>query len=204
MSRDISHDLCFLSRSSSVQSCFAFAGGQGASAKSKDPRPFPPPAEPAAHITVLWTALQLVPSPEAVIWDGKVRFGARWQVTPLLYSFGGNRRLSRWRSFVVEPIVRHAGSIEAYRSPEVLTGAVESASSRWILRGGLRSYFPLLQRGDYLSASTGGSLFTVGGKTGVGFDAGLHTFGGMLGVRAGYSPTTGLRMTTLAFELRVF
>ena len=166
--------------------------------------PLPAPAERAGHITLPWAALQLVPSPEAVIWNGKVRSGAGWQLTPLLYSFGSNRRLSRWRSFVVEPIARHAGSIEAYVSPEVLGGAVASASDRWIVRGGLRSYLPLLQRGDYLSASVGGSVFTVGGKTGVGFDAGLHTFGGLLGVRAGYSPTPGLRMTTLAFELRVF
>jgi hypothetical protein len=166
--------------------------------------PVPTPAEPAAHISVAWAALQLVPSPEAVIWDGRVRFGARWQVTPLLYSFGGNRRLSRWRSFVVEPIVRQAGAIEAYVAPEVLSGTAASAADRWILRFGMRSYVPLLQRGEYLSASAGGSVFTVGGQTGVGFDAGLHTFGGILGVRAGYSPTPGLRMTTLAFELRVF
>ena len=166
--------------------------------------PVPEPAEPAAQVTLLWTALQLIPSPEAVIWDGRARFGARWQLTPLLYSFGGNRKLSRWHAFVVEPIARHAGAIEAYLSPEVLSGTSADASQRWIVRGGLRSYVPLLQRGEYLSASAGGSVFTVGGKAGVGFDAGLHTFGGILGVRAGYSPTKGLRMTTLAFELRVF
>ena len=72
------------------------------------------------------------------------------------------------------------------------------------MRGGLRSYVPLLHRGEYLSASAGGSVFTLGGKAGVGFDAGLHTFGGIFGLRVGYSPTPGLRMTTLALELRVF
>jgi hypothetical protein len=166
--------------------------------------PVPAPAEPAAHVSLLWTALQLVPSPEAVFWEGRVRFGARWQITPLLYSFGGNRRLSRWRSFVVEPIVRHSGAIEVYLSPEVLGGTVSRPTDRLILRGGLRSYVPLLHRGEYLSASAGGSVFTVAGKTGVGFDGGLHTLGGIFGVRVGYSPTPGLRMTTLAVEIRVF
>ncbi|MFT3771015.1 MAG: hypothetical protein QM820_36840 [Minicystis sp.] len=168
-------------------------------------QPAPPPAEPASsQATWIWALLQLIPSSEVVIWDGTVRYGARWQVTPLLYSFGGNRKLSRWRSFVVEPVVRHAGSIEFYVAPEVLTGSFADNADRWIFRGGLRSYVPLLHRGEYLSASFGGSVLTAAGKAGVGVDAGLHTFGGMFGVRAGYSPTPGLRMTTLALELRIF
>ncbi|APR86530.1 Hypothetical protein A7982_11879 [Minicystis rosea] len=175
-----------------------------ASASAADLPP-PPPAEPASsQSNLLWAAFQLIPSSEVVIWNGKVRYGARWQVTPLLYSFGGNRKLSRVRSFMVEPIVRHAGSIELYFAPEVLTGSFADNADRWILRGGLRSYFPLLHRGEYLSASVGGSVFSALGKAGAGFDAGLHTYGGIIGVRVGYSPTPGLRMTTLAAELRIF
>ncbi len=164
----------------------------------------PPPAEPAARITLLWTALQLVPSPELVLDQGKARFGASWQVTPLLYSFGINRKLSPWRSLVIEPIVRHAGSIELYVAPEVLGGYFADSADRWIGRFGLRSYVPLLSRGESLSLSVGGSLLRSRGTTGVGFDAGLHTFGGFFGLRVGYSPTPGLRMTTVAFEIRVF
>lgn len=175
-----------------------------ASAQAADP-PAPPPAEPASsQANWFWALLQLIPSSEVVIWDGTVRYGARWQVTPLLYSFGGNRKLSRWRSFVVEPIVRHAGSIELYVAPEVLSGSFADSADRWIFRGGLRSYVPLLHRGEYLSASFGGSVFSAVGKAGVGADAGLHTFGGMFGLRVGYSPTPGLRMTTLALEVRIF
>ena len=94
--------------------------------------PDPPPAEPHGSADLLWAALQLVPSPETVIWNNQVRFGARWQVTPLLYSFGRSRRVSPWRSFLVEPIARHSGSIEAYFSPEILAGSIPEAIDRWI------------------------------------------------------------------------
>jgi len=164
----------------------------------------PPPTEPGAYATPLWALLQLVPSSEVVVWDGRARYGARWQVTPLLYSFGINRKLSPWRTFVVEPIVRHSGSIEAYLSPEVLGGAFPGPGDRWIVRGGLRAYFPLLYRGDYLSGSVGGSVFRAKDRAGVGFDGALHTLGGFFGLRVGYSPTPGLRMTTVSLEVRIF
>lgn len=164
----------------------------------------PPPTEPGAHPTLLWAALQLVPSSEIVVWEGRARYGARWQITPLLYSFGINRKLSPWRSLVVEPVVRHAGSLELYVSPEVLTGAFPAPGDRWILRGGLRAYFPLLYRGDYLSGSAGSSVFRARDRAGAGFDAGLHTLGGFFGLRVGYSPTPGLRMTTVSLEVRIF
>lgn len=163
-----------------------------------------PPPEPAARINLVWAVLQLVPSPEIVIDGGTVRGGASWQFTPLLYSFGGNRKLSPWRSFAVEPIVRHAGSIELYVAPEVLGGWFAAYADRWIGRVGVRSYFPLITRGETLSLSVGGSLLRTRGITGMGVDAGLHTFGGLFGLRVGYSPTPGVRMTTVAFEIRVF
>jgi len=166
--------------------------------------PAPPPTEPGANATALWAALQLIPSPEVVVWNGAARFGARWQVTPLLYSFGINRKLSRWRGFVVEPIVRHSGSSELHLSPEILAGTLAAGTERWILRSGLRSYFPLLYRGDYLSGSAGGSLVHAGDRNGVAFDGGLHTLGGFFGLRASYCPTPGLRITTVALEIRIF
>ena len=164
----------------------------------------PPPAEPASRPSLFWAALQLVPSPEVVVGSGKVRFGASWQVTPLLYSFGINRKLSPWRSLMVEPIVRHAGSIELYVAPEVLGGYFSDYADRWVGRVGLRSYVPLLSRGESLSFSVGGSLLRTRGITGAGLDVGLHTFGGLFGLRVGYAPTPGLRMTTVALEIRVF
>lgn len=166
--------------------------------------PAPPPTEPGANATLLWAVLQLVPSPEVLEWNGAARFAARWQLTPILYSFGINRKLSPWRSFVVEPMVRHSGSIELHLSPEIVAGPLAAGTDRWVLRGGLRSYFPLLARGDYLSGSAGGSVVHAGDRNGVAFDAGLHTFGGAFGVRASYCPTPGLRITTVALESRIF
>jgi hypothetical protein len=166
--------------------------------------PAPPPTEPGANATALWAALQLIPSPEVVRWDGATRFGARWQLTPLLYSFGINRKLSPWRSFVVEPTVRNSGSIELHLSPEILAGTMVPGMERWLVRGGLRSYFPLLYRGDYLSGSAGGSLVHAGDRNGVAFDGGLHTVGGFFGLTASYCPTPGLRITTVALEIRIF
>jgi hypothetical protein len=164
----------------------------------------PLPPEPAAKLTLAWVAIQLVPSPEIVVDAGKIRFGASWQLTPLLYSFGANRKLSPWRSFAVEPIARLSGSIELYVAPEVLGGAFADGADRWMGRVGLRSYVPLLSRGESLSLSLGGSLLRARDRMGTAFDVGLHTLGGFLGARVGYSPTPGLRMTTIAFEIRVF
>lgn len=193
-----------MSRLSRVRLAAAVAVLCAAPSSAGADTPPPAPAEPAAKANLLWLGLQAIPSSEVVIWDGKVRYGARWQITPLLYSFGVNRKLSPWRGFVVEPIVRQSGSMELYFAPEVLTGGFANEADRWILRFGLRSYVPLLHRGEYLSASFGASVFSAKSQAGVGGDVGLHTFGGLFGLRLGHSPTPGLRMTTITFELRVF
>jgi hypothetical protein len=153
---------------------------------------------------LIWVLFQLVPSSDVVVWNGAVRYGARWQVTPLLYSFGGNRKLSPWRSFLIEPTMRESGSIGLVLSPELLAGPLPAASSRVILRVGLEGHVPLITRGEVLSASIGASLVHAGDRNGAGFSVGLHTQGGILGVRATYCPTPGLRIATLGAELRVF
>lgn len=73
-----------------------------------------------------WAITQLVPSPEIAV-GGEERgaqVGLRWQVTPVLYSFGVNRRKSPWRAFIAEPMVRQGGSVEAYVSPDAGGGLV--------------------------------------------------------------------------------
>lgn len=164
--------------------------------------PAPPPTEVNAVATPLWAVLQLIPSPEMVIWKDELRFGARWQVTPLLYSFGRSRRLSPWRSFLVEPVFRHSGSLEVYFSPAYVSGA--RLRDNWVLRAGLRGYFPLLHKGDYLSGSFGSALIISDGKVGTGLDAGLHTLGGFFGLRVGHGISPGLRITNIAMEIRIF
>src|ERR1041384_3008864 len=38
----------------------------------------------------VWTFMQFVPSPLLVVGTGNVSGGVRWQVTPIVYSFGGD------------------------------------------------------------------------------------------------------------------
>lgn len=176
------------------------AASPGEARPTLDPRAA---TEPAIHVTLPWAATQLLPSPEWYLEPDRVSFGIRWQVTPLLYSFGVNRKLSPWRSFIVEPLVRHAGSIELFGSPEYLT-VTPSFRDNWLLRGGLRAYFPLAQRGDYLSCSLGGSVLYFRGHPAMSYEAGLYTFYGILGVQVTYTPTPALRSTALTLSIRYF
>lgn len=165
--------------------------------------PAPPPVE-SEPANLVWALFQLIPGSDVVVWNGAVRYGARWQVTPLLYSFGRNRKLSPWRSLLIEPTMRESGSIGLVFSPEVLAGPLPAASSRWILRTSLEGHVPLVTRGETLSASVGASWVHAGDRNGAGFEVGLHAMGGMLGVRATYCPTPGLRIFTVGAELRIF
>src|SRR5438552_12189920 len=116
--------------------------------------------DPSIAPALVWLATQLVPSPQigfsAPPHEGAV-FGLEWQLTPVLYSFGAHRGASRWRAFLAEPRVRHAGSVELFASPEYLAlrDVPDRAKDRWFVRPGGRAYFPLARDGEYLSASLG-------------------------------------------------
>ncbi len=134
-----------------------------------------------------WALWQLVPSPELGFGDGRARFGLRWQVTPLLYSFALDARLDRWRWLVAEPIVRHSGSVELFASPEYL--ALDGGlGDRFGLRAGVRAYFGLLGRGDNLSASIGSAYYRFPDHAGISFEAGAYVLFGALGLVLTHSP----------------
>jgi len=165
------------------------------------------PAEPEPRPTLVWILTQLVPSPEvaagkdsAAAASESVRFGLRWQVTPILYSFGINPRLSPWRALVVEPIVRQSGSIELYFSPELFVGSLDNP----LLRGGVRSYFPLVGKGDDLSVSLGTSYTYMNGQSGVGYELGAYVLYGTLGIQLTYSPTLSPAQWITTFRFRYF
>lgn len=158
---------------------------------------------PDVHPTLVWTVLQLVPSPEWVSGGAHGYYGMRWQVTPILYSFGINHKLSPWRSLVAEPTVRHSGSMELFVAPEYITKSGTFAE-HWLFRGGLRSYFPLLAKGEYLSTSIAASLLHFDHRIGTAWSAGLYTLFGFVGAEVTYCPTPGLRSTTLTLSLRMF
>ncbi|KYF58916.1 hypothetical protein BE08_18010, partial [Sorangium cellulosum] len=163
--------------------------------------------EPDIRLTLPWLLVQLVPSPELWIGSGGTRFGVRWQVTPVLYSFGINRKLSPWRTFIVEPLTRHAGSIELFGSPGYVAGS-GAAPGGWMLRGGARAYLPLLDRGETLSCSLGGSAVharvNARDHVAASYEAGLYTLFGGLGVQVTVTPTAALRSATITLSIRYF
>lgn len=140
--------------------------------------------DPSPRLTLEWIVWQLVPSPELVIGEGGARFGLQWQLTPLAYSFGIDRRLSAWRAFIVEPIVRHSGSVELFFAPEYLA----RPGDRFGFRAGIRTYFGLLHRGDYLSVSLASAYLRFGDSEAVAYEGGVYVLFGMLGVQTSYAP----------------
>ena len=161
------------------------------------------PDRPFPHPTLPWMAAQLLPSPELAAGDG-ARFGLGWQLTPLLFSWGLNRRLSPWRSFVVEPLTRQSGSIELFLSPEYLT-AHGSADQRWFGHFGVRAYFPLVQRGENLSVSIGSSYFrNLHGDQAVAYEVGSYVLYGVVGLRFAYAPGFAPERFVTSLVLRVF
>lgn len=149
---------------------------------------------------LLWGAAQLIPSPLLVGGDGVVQGGLRWQLTPLLYSFGVAAR--PWRTFVVSPIARLSGSVEVYVSPE-WTCCAGGDRDGWLARGGLRAYFPLIEHGESLAWSVGVSHWRHS-EGGIAFDLGLYTLFGGLGLNAMVSPGLEGRMYSLALNVRYF
>jgi hypothetical protein len=148
--------------------------------------------EPQLYPTLAWVGAQLLPSPE--VGGGRVRrdgvdttalaFGLRWQLTPLLFSWGTNRRVARWRTFVVDPIARNSGSLELDTSFEYLFGHID----RMLVRPGVRATFPLAHRGEYLSASLGTSVYRYEGTPRVAYDVGAYVLFGLFGVQLTVAP----------------
>ena len=159
--------------------------------------------QPEIRPTWLWGAAQVIPSPQWVTADAGMRFGMRWQATPVLYSFGLNRRVSPWRFFVAEPLARQNGSLEFFISPEYLNITADPGD-RWLLRGGLRGYFPIYRYGEYVSGSLATSVYTFQGKPGVSYEAGVYFFFGIIGLQTTYSPEPGPGKWTFTLRLRYF
>jgi hypothetical protein len=149
---------------------------------------------------IVWTAMQLVPSPLFVVGTGNVGGGVRWQITPLVYSFGVAAK--PLRAFIVEPVARHAGALELYASPEWACCAPSGTS--WIGRAGLRTYVPLVARGESLSASAGVSYYRAAGGDGFSMEVGVYALFGTIGLTVTFSPTLEGRETMLALALRYF
>jgi hypothetical protein len=163
------------------------------------------PAEPDVKPTLLWVLTQIIPSPEIAVGRNgaseDAHFGLRWQVTPILYSFGISRQLSPWRALVVEPIVRQSGSVELFLTPEIFTGSLWGTP---LLRAGIRSYFPLLAKGEELSVSLGTSYTYLAGTSGAAYEAGIYFLYGTLGFQVTYTPSPSPVTWISTFRFRYF
>jgi hypothetical protein len=138
--------------------------------------------------TLPWAVTQLLPSPGLRIRtkDGDVAFTLRWQLTPLLWSFGVRDEVTPWRSLVVEPLVRYGGSVELFVAADYVgRGYIED---RFGFRGGMRIYVPLLQHGENLAFSLGASYSYLAERHGLGLEAGVYVLYGVLGLQVQYTP----------------
>jgi hypothetical protein len=159
---------------------------------------------PNVYPSRLWISSQFIPSPQLIsVQDEGLKFGLRWQVTPVLYSFGINRKLSPWRFLVAEPLVRQNGSIELFLTPEWLN-LTEKFKTNWLFRTGIRAYFPLYRRGEYLSGSVATSYYNYNGEQGISYEAGIYLFFGILGFQATYSPDMKTSPWIFTLRLRYF
>jgi hypothetical protein len=160
-----------------------------------------PAREPSLGASPLWVLAQLAPSPTLATGDDGVHAGLRWQVTPLLYAWGVHRRVSGWRSFVVEPFVRHVGSVELFASPEVYFGV----HPRWLVRPGVRAYLPVLTHGESLSVSFAASYQRVAAHDGLALEVGAYALFGVVGVQLSYALGPASPVQALAtLRLRYF
>ncbi len=204
--------------------CYMQAARAQAELPVLTPYPAPPPtmqppdtsytyASQSYYPSLGWIATQLLPSPE--VGSGRVHrtgpdgipqdstelaFGLRWQLTPFVYSWGTNRRITRWRSFVIDPLARNSGSIELNTSFEYFFGHLD----RLIVRPGVRATFPLVQRGEYLSTSIGTSTYAFNGVPRIAYDAGLYTMFGLFGVQVTVAPAHGPLTFIGTFRIRYF
>lgn len=167
---------------------FVLAEAIAAPASDKHPPP-----------TIYWVLAQGVPSPEVGVGGVSPAAGLRWQLTPLLYSFGLYRKVSPWRAFVVEPLTRQSGSIELFFSPEFLT----ARTNEWIARTGIHATFPLLERGEKLALTLGAGV-CFGAETSADFEGGVSILAGTFGLFFSYAPRVTLAPATLALRVRIF
>ena len=142
---------------------------------------------PGTSVTLPWLVTQLIPSAEIAVGVEGAAFGLRWQVVPILYSFGIDSRLSPFRAFVVEPLVRTSGSLELFVAPEYLA-IEESLSDRFGLRAGIRAHFPVIEKGDYLSVSLGTAYARFKGRESASYQFGAYLLFGFLGFEQSILP----------------
>jgi hypothetical protein len=168
-----------------------------------EPGPRASATAPGTRVTLAWVITQLIPSPELGFGSDGALFGLRWQLTPFSYSFGVDRRLSPLRAFVVEPLFRTSGSVELFFAPEYLAFDTPLAE-RFGFRTGVRAFFPVVEKGDYVSVSLGAAYARFGEREGASYQAGAYILFGFLGIEQSYTPALAEARWLTTFNLRFF
>lgn len=122
----------------------------------------------------------------------------RWQVTPLLFSFGVAEKPMRF--FYIEPVARHSGAVEVYGSPE-WTCCAGPGQSGWLARAGARFYLPVVGRGESACMSFGGAYNYENQRHGFGGELGLYVLSSMVGITATLAPQMTGRELIFGLEL---
>jgi hypothetical protein len=144
-----------------------------------------------------WTLIQVIPSPSFYQDNNgnnsRLQFGLKWNITPLSYSFNANKLASKWSFFEVNPLRRHAGSVELFAQPEWTTSDYEYADlKRFSISPGIRFYAPLVEYGEYLSCSLGLKYSVRQSRSGddkdtFGLEFGAYSFFGIAGFNFTYN-----------------
>lgn len=103
-----------------------------------------------------WYPYQFIPNVLVHTASGGTAFGAEWEVTPLLYSWGMNPKVSPWSSFIVVPTARFSGSIEWTVAARAFTSKV--GGSHFGVATHLMSHFPLSDVGELAGLNLGAGL----------------------------------------------
>lgn len=162
-----------------------------------------PPGDPRPVLRAGWLMMQLVPSPGVGVGMEGAHLSLNWQVTPFVYGWAIDSRLRRTRFFIVEPLYRNSGALELQLSPEYHARGI--AAERWGGRIGVRAYFPLISRGEYLSTSVGsGAHFFFDESPAPYFEGGLYTLFGTWGLLMNVSPFLDRQLFQATVRLRWF
>ncbi|MEP0822202.1 MAG: hypothetical protein HRF44_05085 [Ignavibacterium sp.] len=148
----------------------------------------------------VWLPLQFLPTLTLYNDAHTSNFGFEWEVTPLLYSFGINRYVSPWYTFIVEPTARFTGSVELSVAGQIYTSKLGSSYFGSYAR--IMGFIPLSERGEHLTLNLGVGAHRVAGTTCVFKIAGISTLFGMLHLNLKHADNPTAWIGSL--EFRVF
>ncbi len=145
----------------------------------------------ASGEVISWTLLQLIPSP--VFYDdnnnenSQMKFGLRWNIIPVNYSFSANKYVSPFQFFRINPVRRFTGSVEVFMQPELITSKFEYSNLKQFgLSTGSRVIIPVFNKGEDIAISLGGKYSFRKTKNDntencYGIETGIYFLGGILG-----------------------